>query len=82
VRYFAAEGIAHHGGVTKAADALIAALTNPEEEAGRFKRRVAEILAEAKIPLGDRADAVRGALGGPATTAFSVKDGLVIAPRA
>ena len=82
VRYFAAEGIAHHGGVTKAADALIAALTNPEEEAGRFKRRVAEILAEAKIPLGDKADAVRGALGGPATTAFSVKDGLVIAPRA
>jgi len=78
VRYFAAEGIAHHGGISLAAPALIAALANPEEEAGRFKRRVAEILAEAKVPLGDQADAVRGSLAGPATTNFAVKDGQIV----
>ena len=82
VRYFAAEGIAHHGGVAAAAPALLAALTNPEEEAGRFKRRVAEILAAEKSPVGERADEVRSALAAtPATTAFSVKDGVIVAPR-
>jgi len=79
VRYFAAEGISHHGGVALAQDALVAALANPEEEAGRFKRRLAEILAENKVALGDRSDAVRGALAGPATTSFAVKDGVIVA---
>lgn len=77
VRYFAAEGIAHRDAPRAAAE-LIAALTNPEEEAGRFKRRVAEILAEHAVALGDRADAVRQALTGPATSAFTVKDGRIV----
>jgi len=37
-----------------AAEALVAALTNPEEESGRLKNRIAEVLAEADMPLGDK----------------------------
>jgi HEAT repeat protein len=78
VRYFAAEGLAHHA-MAEVASQLIEALVNPEEEAGRFKRRLAELLAEAKIALGDKADAVKGALTGPAMSGFSVSGGKLVA---
>lgn len=74
VRYFAAEGLTRLPGELYG-DALIAALTNPEEEAGRFKRRLCEIIIEQKIPLGDAADRVKAALTGPALQGFSVKNG-------
>jgi HEAT repeat protein len=77
VRYFAAEGLARHS-MDEAAPRLIEALVNPEEEAGRFKRRLAELLAEHKVPLAGHADAVKGALSGPAMSAFSVKDGKLV----
>ena len=76
VRYFAAEGLARIG-VDKVSSYLIEALINPEEEAGRFKRQLAEILAEGKIALGDKADKVKAALTGPALQGFTVKDGRI-----
>lgn len=78
VRYFAAEALAKHA-MPEAVPHLVTALVNPEEEAGRFKRQLAEILAAHGAALGDQADAVRGALGGPATVGFAVRDGRVVA---
>ncbi len=80
VRYFAAEGLAHID-LEKTSAHLIEALTNPEEEAGRFKRRLAEILSEGGIALGDAADRVKAALTGPALAGFSVKDGKILNRR-
>lgn len=80
VRYFAAEALVRID-PGQVGDQLIAALTNPEEEAGRFKRRVAELLAEHKVPLGERAPSVQGALAGPALQGFAVRDGLVVGGR-
>jgi len=77
VRWFAAEALAKHG-MPEVGPQLIEALTNPEEEAGRFKRRLAELLAEHKVPLDGRVDAVKGALVGPALAGFTVKDGRLI----
>jgi HEAT repeat protein len=58
---------------------LIAALIRPEEESGRIKLRIAEVLAEKKIPLGERAPQVASGLSGT-TAGFAVKNGL-LAPR-
>lgn len=77
VRYFAAEALARVS-PELIGDALIAALTNPEEEAGRFKRRLCELIIEKKLPLGDAADRVKGALTGPALQGFSVKNGQLV----
>lgn len=75
VRWFAAESLAHHA-MAEVGPQLVEALTNPEEEAGRFKRRLAELLSEHKVPLGDRAEAVKVAVSGLA--GFSVKDGKLV----
>ncbi len=77
VRYFAAEALLRSD-FKLVAPHLIAALINPEEEAGRLKRRLAEILAEHKAPLGDATEAVRGALHGPALQGFVVKDATIV----
>ncbi len=76
VRYFAAEALTRLPAELYG-PALIDALTNPEEEAGRFKRRLCEIIIEKKVALGDAADRVKGALTGPALSGFSVKNGLL-----
>jgi HEAT repeat protein len=78
VRYAAADGLSRLPGELFG-DALIAALTNPEEEAGRFKRRLCEILIEKKVPLGAAADRVKAALTGPALQGFAVKNGQLVA---
>jgi hypothetical protein len=78
VRYFAAVGLQRLALPEKVAPFLIDALTNPEEDAGRFKRRLAELLAESKSPLGDAAEKVKAALAGVATQGFSVKDGVIV----
>ncbi len=41
-----------------AAESLAAALTNPEEESGRLKNRIAEVMAEAEMPLGGKKDKI------------------------
>jgi hypothetical protein len=78
VRYFAAEALLRSD-FKLVAPYLIDALTNPEEEAGRLKRRLAEILAEHKAPLGDATDKVKASLHGPALQGFAVKDGAIVA---
>jgi hypothetical protein len=78
VRYFSAEALARLEPWEQIAPHLVDALTNPEEEAGRFKRRLAEILVEHGGGLGDKADAVKAALTGPALQGFAVKDGKIV----
>lgn len=41
-----------------AAEALAAALTRPEEESGRLKLRIAEVMAAGEMALGDKKDAI------------------------
>ena len=81
VRWTAADGLAHHDpAVGEAGPALVKALVRPEEESGRVKRRIAEVIAEKKIPLGDLADRVPAVLVGP-VSGFSVKAGLLVAKQ-
>ena len=77
VRYAAIDGIAHHE-VALAGPALVAALVRPEEESGRVKRRIAEVLAEHKIPLGEHEAKVGPLLVGP-VGGFKVEGGVLVA---
>jgi hypothetical protein len=61
----------------KIAGPLIEALLRPEEESGRIKRAIVEVLAKAKAPLGDKAQAVAGALEGPLASEFKVDGGVL-----
>jgi hypothetical protein len=70
VRFAAVDGIAHHD-ASLAGPQLVAALVRPEEESGRVKRRIAELLVEHKIPLGEHAPKVAPLLVGP-VAAFRV----------
>lgn len=76
VRFSAIDGMATRD-PAKIAPPLIAALIRPEEESGRIKRAIAEVLEKTKAPLGDHAAAVAGALTGPLADAFKVEGGLV-----
>jgi hypothetical protein len=79
VRWTATDGLAHHDtSLGGAGAALVKALVRPEEESGRVKRRIAEVIADKKIPLGDDADKVPGVLVGP-VAGFAVKAGLLVA---
>src|SRR5204862_8328940 len=64
----------------KIAPPLVAALIRPEEESGRIKRTIVEVLEKSKAPLGDRAVAVAALLTGPLGESFKVDTG-VIKPR-
>jgi hypothetical protein len=57
VRFAAIEGLAGRE-PAMIAPPLIAALLRPDEESGRIKRTIVEVLARAKAPLGDQAPAV------------------------
>jgi hypothetical protein len=79
VRWAAVDGLAHHDlAIGGAAEKLIVALIRPEEESGRVKRRIAEVLADKQIPLGEHADKVPVALVGP-VAGFAVKAGVIVA---
>jgi hypothetical protein len=56
---------------------LIAALIRPEEESGRIKRTIVEVLEKSGAKLGDHADAVAAALTGPLADDFKVEQGVV-----
>ena len=75
-RFTAIEGMAHRD-PTKIGPPLIAALLRPDEESGRIKRTIVEVLERSKVPLGDKADAVKAALVGPMADDFKVDGGLV-----
>jgi hypothetical protein len=55
---------------------LVAALIRPEEESGRIKRTIVEVLEKSKAPLGEQADAVAAVLTGPLAE-FKVDKGVV-----
>ena len=76
VRVTAAESVAD-ADAALTTEPLLAAFLRPEEESGRFRRRIAEILAAHKVPLGDRADAVATHLHGP-TAGFTVVGGVLV----
>ena len=76
VRFTAIEGMAGRD-PAKIAPPLIIALLNPEEESGRIKRTIAEVLEKTKAPLGDKAKEVAAALAGPLANDFKVEAGIV-----
>ncbi|HTJ41405.1 MAG TPA: hypothetical protein VL463_04890 [Kofleriaceae bacterium] len=78
VRWSAVDGLAHFQLTDAQSAKLVEALIRPEEESGRVKRRIAEVLAEKQIPLGAHADKVPGVLVGP-VAGFSVKNGVLVA---
>ena len=61
----------------KIAGPLVDALLRPEEESGRIKRTIIEVLEKTKASLGDRADKVVAMLTGPLGEDFEVVDGTV-----
>ena len=57
VRFAATEAISMRPH-DRAGTYLLSALTNPEEESGRLKSRIADVLAQAEMPLGDHKSAI------------------------
>ncbi len=76
VRVAATDGIAD-ADIGLTGPVLLAAFLRPEEESGRFRRRVAEVLAAKKFALGDKAGAVAPHLVGP-VSGFAVDGGVLI----
>lgn len=76
VRVAAVDGIAE-ADIALTGDKLLTAFLRPEEESGRFRRRVAEVLAAKKFALGDKAGAVTAHLVGP-VAGFSVDGGVLV----
>src|ERR1041384_3630347 len=76
VRFSAIDGMATRD-PAKISPPLIAALLRPEEESGRIKRAICEVLEKTKAPLGDQAAAVAAALTGPLADSFKVEGGLI-----
>lgn len=76
VRFSAIDGMAARD-PAKIAPPLIAALIRPEEESGRIKRAIVDVLVATKAPLGDQAAAVAAALTGPLADNFKVDGGVV-----
>jgi HEAT repeat protein len=76
VRFTAIDGMATRD-PAKIAPPLLAALVRPEEESGRIRRAIAEVLEKTKAPLGDHAAAIAGVLTGPLGESFKVEGGLL-----
>lgn len=57
---------------------LIAALIRPEEESGRIRRTIVEVLAKGKVPLGDKAAEVEKVMTGPIAQDFRIADGVLV----
>jgi hypothetical protein len=76
VRFTAIDGLATRD-PQKIAKPLIDALLRPEEESGRIRRTIAEVLERTKAPLGDRADKVKAMLTGPLADDFKVDGGIL-----
>ena len=76
VRVAAVDGIAD-ADIALTGKTLLDAFLRPEEESGRFRRRVAEVLAAKKLDLGDKASAVTQHLVGP-VAGFSVDKGVLV----
>jgi hypothetical protein len=77
-RFAAIDGLANKD-PAKIAPPLIKGLLRTDEESGRIKRTIVEVLEKSKAPLGDQADAVAAVLagGGPLAHDFKVAGGIV-----
>ena len=75
-RFTAIEGLGTKD-PSRIAEPLIDALLRPEEESGRIKRTIIEVLERTKAPLGDRKAQVAGALVGPLAETYRVDGGVV-----
>ncbi len=75
-RFAAIEGLAHRAPAL-IAPPLITALLRPEEESGRIKRTILEVLARSRAPLGERAAEVAATMTGPLSD-FRVDAGTVV----
>lgn len=75
VRFATIEGIAGRD-PAMIGPPLVEALLRPEEESGRIKRTILEVLAKSKAPLGERAAAVSAALVGTLSD-YKVENGIV-----
>jgi hypothetical protein len=75
-RFSAIEGLATKE-PAKIAKPILDALLRPEEESGRIKRTIVEVLDRTKAPLGDRGPQVAALLVGPLAD-FKVANGLVV----
>jgi hypothetical protein len=64
VRFNAIDGLSTRS-PAKIAEPLIDGLLRPEEESGRIKRTIVEVLERTKAPLGSRASQVGAMLSGP-----------------
>jgi len=76
VRFTAIEGMAHRDPQT-IAPPLIAALLRPEEESGRIRRTIVEVLEKSQAPLGAQAAAVGAMLTGPLGDDFKVEGNVI-----
>jgi hypothetical protein len=76
VRFVAIDGLAGRD-PQKIVGPLIDALVRPEEESGRIRRTVVEVLQRTKAPLGDRAPQVAAMLTAPLSDDFKVDGGIV-----
>jgi hypothetical protein len=76
VRFFAIEGISTRD-PKKIVGPLIDALIRPEEESGRIRRTIVEVLQRTKAPLGARAQEVATMLSGPLGDDFKIDAGVV-----
>jgi hypothetical protein len=75
-RFAAIEGLATKD-AAKISKPLVDALIRPEEESGRIKRTIVEVLERTKAPLGERAPQVAAVLSGPLAD-FRVANALVV----
>lgn len=75
-RFAAIDGMAGRD-PAKIGPPLIAALIRPEEESGRIKRTIVEVLEKSGAPLGEHAAAVEAVLTGPLGDDFRVDQGKV-----
>jgi hypothetical protein len=76
VRFTAIEGISGCA-PEKIVGPLIDVLVRPEEESGRIRRTVVEVLERKKLPLGSRDKEVAAMLTGPLADTFKVEGGIV-----
>lgn len=76
VRFTAIDGMANRD-PQKIAPPLIAALVRPEEESGRIKRTIVEVLEKIKAPLDDKVAVVSAALTGPLREDFMIAGGVL-----
>ena len=76
VRFTAIDSLASRD-PKKIAGPLIDALVRPEEESGRIRRTIVEVLERTKAPLGARAKEVATILAGPLGDGFKVDGELV-----